>query len=100
MSEIGNPRMAYFNFSPSTNLFLKIFVYILPVLCEIFQIAKFLKPVNIPIPLLPYQRNRAAADQRTFGPPKDLVKRLDIFYHLPFFYFTDIYDIIFHTHAI
>lgn len=74
----------------------QIFVYVLLILLEVFQVGELFKPVRVPIPLLTHQGDRTPAHQRPFSPLKDLVQRRKVPDGLPFLDFTDIYDIIFH----
>ena len=79
-----------------SELFRQIFVNILPVRFEVFEIGELLEPIRIPIPLLPHQRDGASAYQCAFSPLEHLIERLHIFDGLPFLDFSDIYDKIFH----
>jgi hypothetical protein len=86
-----------FCFHPGSELIAEIFVNIFPVCFEIFEVCKFFKTIRCPIPLHPYQRYRSAADQYPFCALEYIIERWDIPDHLPFFNFSDIYDIIVHT---
>ena len=78
-------------------LLVQIFVYILSIHLKIVQVSKFLEPINISVPQLTYQSHNTPTYQHAFGPLKKLIKRGHIFYHLPFFNFSDIYDVIIHS---
>lgn len=75
----------------------QIFVYILPVRIKIVQVSKLFERIGVSIPQLTYQSHHASTHQHSLRPLKNFIERSNIFYHLPFFNFSDIYDVIIHS---